>query len=70
MQGARYLSIFWEDFQVGRALSLSPDDCKHRPTGESLEPNSCCVVREICESGLECLDDQIQNTCILMDTSH
>ena len=39
------LSAFRESFEVGRALSHSPDDHKPRPKEESVELNSCCSVR-------------------------
>ena len=52
MLGARYTLLpgrasGWED------PSLSPIDHKHRPWEESMEPNSCCLVRGIHEGGLE-----------------
>ena len=49
------LTTSWESFQIGRTLSLSPNDHKPRPTEESMEPISCCSGREICGSRLECV---------------
>ena len=49
------LTTLWESFQVGRALSLSPNDRKPRPMEESMELNSCRSVRGMRKSGLECV---------------
>ena len=49
------LTTLWESFQVGRALSLSPNDRKLRPMGESMELDSCLFGRGMRRSGLECV---------------
>ena len=48
-------TTLWESFQVGRALSLSPNDRKPRPMAESMELNSCLFGKGDVKSGLECV---------------
>ena len=49
------LTTLWESFQVGRALSLSPNDRKPRPMEESMELNSCRSEGGMLKGGLECV---------------